>query len=139
MVIERVVIMANDEKSNTGKMRKLFAENALDVEQLDGVAGGGTCEMSDDSCFLNVLLRGRPGQCDRYGDWKSDPYSIGYEDRVEEVKAAWASVGVTADIQKGMLRNRYYINGKTVTRDQAWTHAQQVVGKTLKRSDWYWE
>ena len=39
MVIERVVIMANDEKSNTGKMRKLFADKALDTEQMENVAG----------------------------------------------------------------------------------------------------
>ena len=36
--------------------------------------------------------------------------------------------------------NRYWLaDGTPLTRDQAWAHAQQVVGKTLKKSDWYWE
>ena len=44
--------------SKTEKMRKLFASKALDVEELDGVAGGTRHETADDSRFLNVLLQG---------------------------------------------------------------------------------
>jgi len=32
----------------------------------------------------------------------------------------------------------YRINGQEVSQLQAWLHAEQVVGKHLKRADWDW-
>ena len=128
--------MMAKEMGKTDKMRKLFADKTLDAEQMDGVAGGTYGENADDSRFLNVLLRGRPGQPDRYGETRC----YGSSEIEKEITTAWASVGVTANIYKAPAgKNHYYINGKEVTRDQAWAHAQQVVGKTLKKSDWYWD
>ena len=124
------------EDMQTKKMKGLFADKELSTEQLEEVVGGSFYEMADDSRFLNVLLRGRPGQCDRYG---VDKCRVVYTrfDVNKEITDAWASVGVTAYLDG--LGNKYYINGKKVTRDQAWAHAQKVVGKTLQKSDWYWE
>ncbi len=127
--------MMAKEMNKTDKMRKLFADKQVSAEQLENVAGGFHNETADDSRFLNVLLRGRPGQCDRYGEARC--YCS--PEICEEISAAWASVGVTVITHQTSYNNEYSINGKEVTRDQAWAHAQQVVGKTLKKSDWYWD
>ena len=126
--------------SQTDKMRKLFADKQLDASEMDAVAGGTTHEIADDSRFLNVLLRGRPGQCDRYGETKVS-YGSGSTLRRAEVARAWDSIGVKMLTKKGDDdANRYWLaDGTPLTRDQAWAYAQQVVGKTLKKSDWYWE
>ena len=107
-------------ESKTDKMRSLFADKELSAEQLEDVAGGTTYQISADSRFLNVLLRGRPDQCDRYGEYKVCDAAYGHKDRRKEIE------------------NTYIINGQPVTWQQAWIHAQKVVGKTLKRSDWDW-
>ena len=117
--------------SKTEKMRKLFADKALDVETMDGIVGGALdhCgSWGDDSRFLNVLLRGRPCQPDRHNDYTAD--------RAEVIKA-WGSVGV--DLTKVSAGYEYRINGSAVTAETAYKHAMKVVGKQLKPSDWYWD
>jgi hypothetical protein len=126
-------------ESKTDKMRSLFADKELSAEQLEDVAGGTTYQISADSRFLNVLLRGRPDQCDRYGEYKVSDAAYGHKDRRKEIEKAWKSVGVEAWLFSGdSVKNTYIINGQPVTWQQAWIHAQKVVGKTLKRSDWDW-
>ena len=131
--MKEVFIMTDKKESTTDKMRKLFAENALDVEEMERIVGGALehsdC-LADDSRFLNVLLRGRPGQCDRYGD-----YMVG--GKIPEIQQAWASVGVTMVYDS---RSRYHqINGQRVSAEEAYNYAMKVVGKQLKPSDWYWD
>ena len=129
------------EMSKTEKMRKLFANKALDVEEMDNVAGGSLHETADDSRFLNVLLRGHPGQCDRYGE----TYAGGH---VGEIKNAWKVVGVEMEVNyyynraDGVPLGGYYvykINGEYVDAEDAYRHAMKVTGKNLKPSDWYWD
>ena len=128
------------EMNKTEKMRKLHGDKELTVEQLENVAGGTTDQMSDDSCFLNVLLRGLPNQCDRYGTYKLSDAAYGHDDRRQEIEKAWKAVGVEAWLFNGGSReNVYLINGRAVTQAEAYAHAQKVVGKTLQKSDWYWE
>ena len=43
---------------------KLEKENKLTDDELEQVTGGDA--MANDSRYLNVLLRGREGQCGRY-------------------------------------------------------------------------
>ncbi|MBE6105351.1 hypothetical protein [Anaerovibrio lipolyticus] len=112
---------------------KFKDENKLTDGELEQVAGGNS-NLSDDSRFLNVLLRGREGHCGRYGDWKSG-------DHYDEIVKAWKSVGV--DFEDGVILDcaeiiTYRINGQEVSQLQAWLHAEQVVGKHLKRADWDW-
>ena len=45
---------------------KLDKENKLTDDELEQVVGGDK-DLANDSRFLNVLLRGREGQCGRYG------------------------------------------------------------------------
>ena len=113
-------------------------EKKLTMEEMELVAGGEVSETSYDSKFLNVLLRGRPGQCDRYGAWKA-----GSKEHEAEIARAWASVGIRAEFRGvggkyGPNPNRYYLDGKEISRDAAWAHAEQVVGKHLQKKDWDW-
>ena len=109
-------------------------DKKLTIEEMELVAGGKNPETSNDSRFLNVLLRGRSGQCDRYGTFTSGSHHA-------EIAAAWASVGIRADFREGRGRasyNVYYLGDKQISRDEAWAHAEQVVGKHLQRKDWDW-
>ena len=114
---------------------KLKNENKLTDADLEQVAGGG--QLDQDSRFLNVLLRGREGQCGRYGVWTA-------KNHVDEIRRAWASVGVelteTVELYEYVACSdfHYLINGKEVSQYEAWAHAEQVVGKHLKHSDWDW-
>ncbi|MBO6179725.1 MAG: hypothetical protein J6O04_11155 [Selenomonadaceae bacterium] len=78
-----------------------------------------------------MLLRGHEGQCGRYGAWTVK----GHKD---EIRRAWASVGVEFECTGDNFDYSYRINGRQVSRDEAWLHAEQVVGKHLKRADWDW-
>lgn len=116
----------------------MLDKNKLTAEEMDRVSGGSAGETADDSRFLNVLLRGRNGQCDRYGATR-----IRLEDHDHEIREAWAAVGVEASIHSGNLlmsgsNNTYRINGVKVSRTQAMQHAMNVVGRQLNDRDWQW-
>ena len=127
------------EMNKTEKMRQKFADKALDVEQLEEVAGGivytGSAEkLADDSRFLNVLLRGHPDQPNRYGETRAG--SIYEGDAISrEVSKAWAACGI--DWQPGM--DSYYDNRVGISREKAMQLAMKRMGKQLKKSDWYWD
>jgi len=121
-------------------LKKINAElEQLSDEELEKVAGGNAQEMAADSRFLNTLLAGRPGQCDRYGNWTIG-LSLGCYD--EEIKAAWRSVGINAIVDQLMggfgKHNTYFHNGQELTQEEARQHAMNFVGKQLKKSDWNW-
>ncbi len=129
------------EDTQTGKMRELFTDNELSTEQLEEVAGGNKYHTADDSCFLNVLLRGRPGQCNRYGDFRAGTCYESTSIR-KEVEAAWASIGIKFTTGNRYPYTPHYLDswhGKILTREGAYELAMQRVGKRLKKSDWYWE
>ncbi len=111
-------------------LKALKENNMLDEKDLEEVAAGSSKELSDDSRFLNVLLRGRPEQPERKGE-----YMVGYT--FENVSRAWESLDVNVRYL-GDEANMYWLRGKRITRDQAWAHAEQVVGKHLEKSDWDW-
>ena len=114
------------------KLENMAMAKELTEKDLTKVAGGfphkpnlHPVQYADDSRFLNVLLRGRPDQCDRYGSWRASFNK-------DEINKAWESVGVT------ISNNRYMLNGKQISQSAAWDYAQQVVGTTLNESDWKW-
>ncbi len=130
-------------ESKTDKMKKLFADKTLDAEQMEDVAGGTYYETADDSRFLNVLLRGHPAQCDRYGERRLRLGNTAYEnnaydEKVAEIEAAWKAVGVDC-VLNAKHGNSYRVNGRLCTQENAMAHAMKVMGKELKRSDWYWD
>ena len=116
----------------------MTAKKKISIDVLNQVSGGSAGETSDDSKFLNVLLHGRPHQCDRYGTFR-----IRSQAHDDEIKEAWKSVGVDVTIHSGNLfaagrPNVYKINGRVVRQYDAMEHAMNVVGKKLKQSDWDW-
>ena len=127
-------------ESKTEKMRKLFANKALDVEEMDNVAGGYIHETADDSRFLNVLLRGHPAQPDRHGERKLELDYANNGSRYAELRSAWEACGVHLHKIDETGGNRYVLHsGREVTREQAMNHAMNVMGRQLKKSDWYWD
>ena len=123
-----------ESKSKTKK--ELLADHELSQEQLDEVVGGmyPSDMISDDSCFLNVLLRGRPCQPDRYGEYKCRESP----DRAQEVARAWASIGIRVIYNQNQYPD-YLVEGNPCRQEDAYRHAMKVVGKKLKKSDWYWD
>lgn len=117
---------------------KLDKENKLNNEELEQVSGGYLYETSNDSKFLNVLLRGTGyHRCDRYGKTKIVWGGSGPEPR-QDIRNSWERLGITAIFHGAFEHNEYYLNGKRITRDEAWDYAEKVVGKHLERSDWDW-
>ncbi len=117
--------MADDKMD---KLRNLKADNQLETEELDRVAGGSIEESIQDAAFLNELFK-RAGEKMRIGthsykhpfwnDWKVGPNSA-------ELKDAWAYVGVT--VVDNLLQNEeneYYINGRRVSQTTAYIQAQK--------------
>ena len=120
--------MAANEKTNTEIMKEKFADKEMSMEQLENVAGGTYEQIQLDSFFLNYLLGN--DVCRRWDGkvrWNEEPD--------EMVRKAWEKVGVTF-YWKYLESNRYVINGVDVTRKQAFEHAQKVLGKKVKDSDW---
>ena len=106
----------------------------LTMEEMEQVAGGTCIETADDSKFLNVLLRGRSGQCDRYGTWTCVNHH-------PEIAKAWESVGIKIEFREGkgyLGKNVYRLGNKQISRDEAWAHAEKTVGKHLQEKDWDW-
>ena len=123
-------------ESKTEKMRKLFADKQVSTEQLEDVAGGCTAQIAQDSRYLNVLLRGHPDQCDRYGETRAmyESESIG-----AEVTKAWAAVGITYQINsRGLNTYKDAETGNALSLLEAKRLAEQRVGKKLYYQDWYW-
>ena len=112
-----------------------YADEKLTDDELDKVAGGTTGEDANDSRFLNVLLHGtnKYHQCDRYGEFRmflSQPAR-------DDVKKSWNSLGI--EVSNGIfIKNTYRLNGKEISRAEAWAHAESLVGKHLTEAQWNW-
>ncbi len=112
---------------------KKISDNALSY-----VSGGTAAETADDSRFLNVLLQGRPGQCDRYGEWR-----VHWQNHDDEITRAWATVGVTVCIHSGNClgdgkHNVYMAGGKFINQEEAREYAMNFIGKHITRAQWDW-
>ena len=118
------------------KLKETKSDNLLTEEEMEEVTGGNCKMLSDDSKFLNVLLQGRPGQPNRYGDYQMDRDEDGK--MTAEVVRAWATLGIVCDPHREdrYKQNEYSLNGKSITQDQAYKHAMKVVGKRLLWEDW---
>ena len=79
----------------------------LSEEQLENVAGGTCLESARDSYFLKLIK-------------------------------AWATVGVKLELPESIfVANKYFINGKQVSQEDARKHAMRVTGKYMEEEDWY--
>ncbi len=110
--------MADDKME---KLRNLKADNMLETEKLEQVAGGTEDETSEDGFFLYRLMRragmpdmvniGNPGGYMRATSWT--------------VLRAWEALGVKVIEGDNSTGNRYYIDGRPVSREAAYIHVQK--------------
>jgi len=108
---------------------------AMSDDELSMVAGGTKTETANDSRFLNSLN----GSCDRYGTYKVSPSTPGSDARREEIKNAWAKVGIKATLAVEYdWQNTYYLDGKQITQEEARQHAMNVTGHHMTEKDWNW-
>ena len=112
-----------------------YADEKLTDDELDNVAGGTQYESADDSRFLNVLLHKttKYHQCDRYGQFNM---FFGAGARADLIKS-WNSLGIELE-EDFYEENTYRLNGKKISREEAWAHAESVVGKHLTKEQWNW-
>ena len=122
--------MAANEKTSTEIMKEKFADKELTTEQLEDVAGGSEKEISLDSYFLYHML----GTCCLPWDCKNQNVYVRVS-AFADVRAAWMKLGVDINIWEGN-QNEYFINGKRISRREAFEHAQKVLGKKVTDSDW---
>ena len=123
--------MAANEKTSTEIMKEKFEGKEMSVEELENVSGGSYNEMAMDSRFLNYLLGDKVCRRRDFNDWGK---LARYE---KELEQAWAKVGVRIIFaNSNTLKNGYVINHELVSRREAFEHAQKVLGKTVKDSDW---
>ena len=111
-----------------------YADEIMSDEELDKVSGGTPGELADDSRFLNVLLHGtnKYHQCDRYGEFKM----FWRGNARKDLTKAWSSLGI--EMTYSDAGNEYKLNGKKISREEAWAHAESVVGKHLTEAQWNW-
>ncbi len=124
--------MADDKMD---KIRSLKADNQLEAEELDQAAGGSREESNQDAKFLNDLMyiAGKPQRISSRE--YEDPYSLWGWFRgadMEQLADVWASVGVKIEDNRSVCgHNKYYIDGKEVSREAAYIHAQKKLGAFL--------
>jgi len=118
------------------KLKKINAElETMSDEELSMVAGGTKTETANDSRFLNSLN----GSCDRYGTYKVSPSTPGSDARRKEIKDAWAKVGIKATLAVEYdWQNRYFLDGREITQEEARQHAMNVTGHHMTEADWNW-
>jgi hypothetical protein len=112
-----------------------YADEIMSDEELDKVAGGTPGELADDSRFLNVLLQGtnKYHQCDRYCGGRIFFDSSAFSDIVN----SWKSLGIEIKYS-AFVSNDYMLYGKKISREEAWAHAEKLVGKHLTEAQWNW-
>ena len=101
-----------------------FADEVLSEDELEQVAGGTPTETSEDSKFLFIY-----GLCPSFSTNDID-FTSGTA-KEEQVKAAWAKVGVTLDYHGDFSDNRYYMNGNQISREAAYQHVFDTLGDPL--------
>ena len=112
-----------------------YADEIMSDDELDKVAGGTLRESANDSRFLNVLLHGtnKYHQCDRYGEFRMFCAESSRNDLIK----SWNSLGIEIE-QSRFVGNTYKLNGKEISRAEAWAHAESLVGKHLTEAQWNW-
>lgn len=108
---------------------KLDKENKLTNDELGQVAGGNAGECALESEFFNDL------------GYNIQPMGFlhmefNWEEGSAKVKEAWAHFGVDCHIAK-LVKNEYYIDGKKVSRREAFRYAAYKAGKPRVYDDDY--
>ncbi len=118
-------------------LKKINAKlETMSDDELSMVAGGTKTETANDSRFLNSLN----GSCDRYGEYTVSECACGSAFKWQEIEKAWTTVGIKAEMKCHPfgVSNKYYLNGKQITQEEARQHAMNVTGHHMTESDWNW-
>ena len=104
---------------------KKLAKAAMSDEELDNVSGGNVGQTVADSQLLyeHGLVNEYHGKTHTFFNWKSAS---------AEVDAGWAKAGITCVTKFGFFResNKYFKDGKEITRDEAYAHVKANFQKT---------
>ena len=103
---------------------------AMTDEQLDKVTGGAINELYRDSYFLNKF-----GLCDRYDYWDI-VFSSG-RPKIDKIGEAWEKAGVRCD-KSEFISCHYFIDGKQVSRKEAFDYVAKKYGATYNWNDYKW-
>ena len=95
--------MIKDKENKTNDFQQ------LDQKDLENVSGGNSDELAGDSIVLSKMGFGSP---------KNEIDLICRPALRREVVKCWADAGVECRYD-GFVRNKYYINGEKVTREEA--------------------
>lgn len=103
---------------------KILNEEVMSQEELENVAGGTYNQTAADSRFLHDL------------NGSTDGYSAGsaffiHSKISREVTAAWSKLGISVDTSWGCPDNKYYLDGKEITRREAINYACKKYNTTL--------
>ena len=97
-------------------LKKINAElEQMSDEELEQVAGGSLKETVSDSVFLyeHGLIDDWHGSFHMTFHWKSDSAAV---------DSGWAKAGITCVTKwLEMAHNRYFVNGKEISRDEAYS------------------
>ena len=100
----------------------------LSDDELDKVAGGHTVSTAYDSQFLQKM-----GFMDKsYNDFES---FFGWSSISKSVDSGWAKAGITC-VTDFFNNNKYFKDGKEVSRYEAYKTAADKVGKTFNPDDY---
>ena len=113
----------SNEMNKTEKMRQKFADKALDVEQLENVAGGTTEQNDQDLEFLRKLLN-EPLHISNNG---YGALNVAYT-----VQDAWKKVGIRSTASMDQP-NCYYIGELQVSQQEAMDYAKKVMAQRTKK------
>ena len=104
-------------------MANINEKEMMSKEELDNVAGGSRGECAADSRHLA-----------KYGlmkqTWAGDFLGGDHDD---ELASAWSKVGIAIEIHTGNFftggkSNKYWLDGKQITQEEAWKHLDKVMG-----------
>ena len=101
---------------------KIFKDEILDDEELEGVAGGTTAEIKDD--------RNRLIKLGYYEQKPHQQFSVGIANALEKLsKDTEYDFKFTSKSNAGHTANEYFFNGKQISRDKFWSLVDQFVAK----------
>ena len=116
--------MANREEN----LKKINAElEKLTDEELEQVAGGTIRQTAGDSKILYDY-----GLMDRH--YGTIPVMFYWKSKSAEVDAGWARAGITC-VTKPLGNNQYFLNGKEISRGQAYDHLKANFKRIHQVSD----
>lgn len=100
----------------------------LDHLDLNNVSGGNITETAKDSKFLTEIGVMNDGISEMR-------LTFGWDSNSAAVDTGWASIGITC-VTVPFDTNRYYLNGKQITRKEALNYAMKKTGNYINITDY---